>query len=155
MKILLDTTYLLPIVGITVKELPRDAILKLINEGHQIAISQISLFELAAKGAKYVKNGALKAETVTRGIRALSYNEKIEVIPITDTKLLLIAFTLRNMLEDFIDCLILATAINECNALVTEDSDIQNLKTNNQLIELLKTTNSTFKINTLTKILNI
>jgi len=153
LKILLDTTYLLPTVGIAVKELPRDAIIKLITKGHQIAISQISLFELSAKAAKYVKNGTLKPETVTKGIRALTYNDQIETIPINDTKLLLTAFTLRNILDDFIDCLILSTAINNCNALITEDNDIQNLKNNNQLNELLKTTNATFKINTLSKIL--
>lgn len=153
MKILLGTTYLLPAIGIAVKELRRDAIIQLINKGHQVAISQISLFELAAKGAKYVKNGALKPETVTKGIRALTYNEQIETIPITDSKLLLTAFTLRNMLDDFIDCLILATAINNCNALITEDEDIQNPKNNNQLNELLKTTNPAFKIYPLTKIL--
>lgn len=153
MKILLDTTYLLPAVGIAVKELPRDAIIQLINKGHQVVISQISLFELAAKGAKYIKNGALKPEAVTKGIRALTYSDQIETIPIDDTKLLLTAFTLRNMLDDFIDCLILATAINNSNALITEDNDIQNLKNNNQLNELLKTTNATFKINTLSKIL--
>ncbi len=153
MKILLDTTYLLPAVGVAVKELSTDAMLKLIDKGNQIVISQISLFELAAKGAKYVKNGTLKPETVTRGIRALTYNDQIESIPINDTKLLLTAFTLRNMLDDFNDCLILSTALNNCDCIVTEDHEIHGLINRSQYNELQKTMNHEFKISSLHKIL--
>jgi PIN domain nuclease of toxin-antitoxin system len=153
LRILLDTTYLLPIIGIAVKELPENAILKVMKKGNYVVISHISLFELAAKGAKYVKNGALKPETVTKGIRALAYNDEIEIIPIEESKLLLTAFALRNMLDDFIDCIILATAINNCEALITEDTDIKNLRDNAQFDVLFKTTNSAFKIATLSHIL--
>ena len=153
MKILLDTTYLLPTIGIAVKELPRDAIVRAMKKGNRIIISQISLFELAAKGAKYVKNGILKPETVAKGIRALLYNDEVETLPIEDTRLLLTAFALRNMLDDFIDCLILSTAINNCEALITEDTDISNLQNNVQFNELLKTSNSAFRVSTLSNIL--
>jgi len=57
LKLLLDTTYLLPAIGISVKNLPKNASLTLLQGGHLISISQITLFELAAKGAKYVAIG--------------------------------------------------------------------------------------------------
>lgn len=151
MKLLLDTTYLLPTVGISIKELSKDALIKLNTKGNEIAISQISIFELSAKGAKYVINSELLPERITLGIRALLYDDTIEKIPTHDSKILLTAFTLRSLMVDFIDCLILSTALNNCDALITEDNDIQNLKKNKKYLELLSTTNPNFKIQKLTE----
>ena len=146
MKILLDTTYLLPAIGIAIKELPKDLPLKLIREGNKISICDISVFELSAKGAKHINAGKLPPERVTRGIRAIVYNEQIEMIPTYESQLLLTAFKLRKTLNDFIDCLILSAAINHCDILLTEDKDIQDLKNNKKFNELLTTKNPKFKI---------
>jgi PIN domain nuclease of toxin-antitoxin system len=146
LKILLDTTYLLPAIGIAIKEHQKDLPLKLIQEGNQISICDISVFELSAKGAKHINAGKLPPERVTRGIRAIVYNEQIEMIPTYESQLLLTAFKLRKMLNDFIDCLILSAAINQCDILLTEDKDIQNLKNNKEFNELLTTKNPKFKI---------
>jgi PIN domain nuclease of toxin-antitoxin system len=153
LKLLLDTTYFLPAIGISIKELPNDAPIKLIAKGHQISISDISIFELSAKGAKHITNGTLTPERVTRGIKAIIYDDAMETIPIHDNNLLLTSFKLKSILNDFIDCLILSSAINQCDALITEDSDIQNLKKNKEFNGLQKTTNTTFKIQKLTEIL--
>ena len=115
-------------------------------KGHNISVSQITLFELSAKGAKYVNNGKLLPETVTEGIRAILYNDDMELIPVHDSKLLLTSFELRNTLTDFIDCLIVATAINRCDALITEDEEIHKLTKKNDINELIKTANPKFKI---------
>jgi len=56
LKLLLDTTYLLPAIGILVKELPENAVIKLLEKGHEIYINEVTIFELAAKGAKHVIN---------------------------------------------------------------------------------------------------
>jgi len=152
-KLLLDTTYFLPAIGISIKELPNDAPIKLIAKGHQISISDISIFELSAKGAKHITDGTLTPERVTRGIKAIIYDDTIETIPIHDNNLLLTSFKLRRILNDFIDCLILSSAINQCDALITEDNDIQNLKKNKEFNEFLTTTNTKFKIQKLTEIL--
>jgi len=146
LKILLDTTYLLPAIGIAIKEHQKDLPLKLIQEGNQISICDISVFELSAKGAKHINAGKLPPERVTRGIRAIVYNEQIEMIPTYDSQLLLTAFKLKKTLNDFIDCLILSAAINQCDILLTEDNDIQNLKNNKEFNELLTTKNPKFKI---------
>jgi PIN domain nuclease of toxin-antitoxin system len=146
LKLLLDTTYFLPAIGISIKELPNDVPIKLIAKGHQISMSDISLFELSAKAAKHITDGMLTPERVTRGIKAIVYDDTIETIPIHNSNLLLTSFKLRSILNDFIDCLILSSAINQCDALITEDSDIQNLKKNKEFNELLTTTNTKFKI---------
>ena len=149
----MDTTYLLPAIGISIKELPEDALVRLMQKGHQISISNISVFELSAKGAKHVAAGTLSTERVTRGISAIVYDERITVVPLHDSSILLSAFKLRRMLSDFIDCFILSTAINYCDAMVTEDRDIRELKRNKEFNGIVAAVNSKFKIKTLTSTL--
>jgi predicted nucleic acid-binding protein len=154
MKLLLDTTYLLPAIGIAIKELPNDAPIKLLTQGHQITITDITLFELAAKAAKHIANNTLKPERATRGIKAITHDDNIETIPATtDPKILHTAFKLRHTLNDFIDCLITSAAINQCDTLITEDTDIHNLKKTKELNTILTTTNPKFKIQKLTETL--
>jgi len=153
LKLLLDTTYLLPAIGISIKELPKDVPIKLMQKGNRISICDISLFELSAKGAKHVSTGILPAERVTRGIRAIIYNDDIETISMYESTLLFTAFKLRGMLNDFIDCLILSAAINRCDILLTEDTDIQELKKNKEFNELRMAINPKFKIQLATETL--
>lgn len=153
MKLLLDTTLLLPAIGISVKGLQKDAPIQLKQKGQQLHISGISIFELSAKGAKHITTGALPPERVMRGIRAIIYNDTVEKIPSHDDKILLTAFKLRRLLGDFIDCLILSSAMSRCNILITEDSDIQELKKSREFNELLANTNPKFKIQASTEIL--
>lgn len=151
MKLLLDTTYLLPVIGISVKNLPKDAAIKLMQKEHQIFISDISIFELSAKGAKYSAAGIIPPERISRGVRAIIYNETINTLPIHESTILHAAFKLRSILNDFIDCLILSSAINHCDALITEDADIQNIKENKNFQEILATKNPKFQIHKLTE----
>lgn len=153
MKLLLDTTYFLPTIGVSIKEMQKDALLTLIAKKHQIAMSQITVFELSAKGAKYIKENQLSPERVTRGINAIIYNDTIETIPIHDTTILQTSFKLRNMLNDFIDCLILSTAMNHSEAVITEDNEIQSLKKNLEFHNLIADLNPGFKILKLTEII--
>jgi len=131
----------------------KDALLTIIAKKHQIAMSQITIFELSAKGAKYIKEDMLSPERVTRGINAIIYNDDVETIKMHDTTILQTAFKLRNMLNDFIDCLILSSAINNSEAIITEDNEIQNLKKNTQFHNLVADLNPGFKILKLTEII--
>ena len=153
MRLLLDTTYLLPAIGVSVEGLPRDAAVKLIEKEYQISISDITIFELSANGAKHIAAGVLTAERVSRGIRSIVYDERMAKVPIHDSSVLLIAFKLRNMLSAFIDCLILSSAINRNDALITEDEEIQKLRKNRMFQELIESINPKFKIQTLAKTL--
>lgn len=156
MKLLLDTTYLLPIVGIAIKDLQKDALVKLAAEGNKISISEISLFELSAKAAKFVANKELLPERVIRGMRALVSDEAIEKISANNSNVLLTAFACRTWMTDFIDCLILSTALTYCDALITEDNVIHNLPKNAKYKELLTTTNnSDFEIRRYSSLLRI
>ena len=61
MKILVDTTYLLPILKINVEKIDKKIIKKLFkSEQHNIYLSRISLMELIAKGAKLVAKGLIE-----------------------------------------------------------------------------------------------
>ena len=149
----MDTTYLLPAVGVSVKGLPEDASIQLIGKGHRISISDITIFELSAKGAKHIAVGSLTAERVSRGIRAIVYDDRIARVPVHDSSVLLTAFKLRRMLNDFIDCLILSSAINGNDVLLTEDEDVQSLRRKEEFQGILRAVNPGFKIQTLTDIL--
>jgi PIN domain nuclease of toxin-antitoxin system len=146
LKLLLDTTYFLPAIGVSIKEMQKDALLTLISKKHQISISQITIFELSAKGAKYIKEGQLSPERVTRGISAIIYSDTIETIPMHDTTILHTSFKLRNMLNDFIDCLILSSAMNNDDAIITEDNEIQSLRKNTEFHNIVADLNPGFKI---------
>jgi PIN domain nuclease of toxin-antitoxin system len=153
LKLLLDTTYFLPTIGVSIKELQKDALLTIMAKKHQIAMSQISIFELSAKGAKYIKEDMLTPERVTRGLNAIIYNDGIDIIPMHDTTILMTAFKLRNMLNDFIDCLILSSAMNNSEDIITEDNEIQSLKKNAEFLNLVADLNPGFKILKLTEII--
>ncbi|MBO3799971.1 MAG: hypothetical protein FGF52_02795, partial [Candidatus Brockarchaeota archaeon] len=98
------------------------------------------------KGAKYVSMGKLSAEKVAMGIRAVVFDETITRILIHEREVLILACRLRRLLSDYIDCLILSSALSQCDALISEDTDIQSLRRNREFQELLKMVNSEFKI---------
>lgn len=149
MKLLLDTTYFLPAIGISIKDIPQDAVIRLFESGYEVCISEITLFELSAKGAKYVVSRMLSPERVLRGLRAIIYDNRIDRVPIYDTTILSTAFKIRSLLNDFIDCLILSSAINKANALVTEDDDILMLLHKKEFNSIIERLNSKFEIMTI------
>jgi len=101
--------------------------------------------------SKHITAGKLSSERVARGIRAIVYDGMITMIPFHESALLLTAFKLRILLSDFIDCLILASAINHCDALITEDTDIRNLKKDEEFNALCTRTNPRFTVQKLTE----
>ena len=121
MRILLDSTYLLPLIGVRVRNLDPLLLLEL-KHHHSVLVSDISLFELSAKGAKYVIQGELEPEDVTQGIQSLNMDPDIVKIPYFSTQILSASFRLRETISDYLDCLILSTAVNESDALMTEDN---------------------------------
>ncbi|RLF19393.1 MAG: hypothetical protein DRZ82_05820 [Thermoprotei archaeon] len=149
MKLLLDTTYFLPAIGISIKDIPQDVIIKLIERGYEVYISDITLFELSAKGAKYIASRLLSHERVLKGLRAIIYDNRINRIPIYDTTILLTAFKIRSLLDDFIDCLILSSAINKADILITEDEDILMLSRKKEFNNIIGRLNSKFEIRTI------
>ncbi|MHA1709854.1 MAG: PIN domain-containing protein [Candidatus Baldrarchaeia archaeon] len=123
---IMDTTYILPLARIDVDT----DLLKAIVEGrvkhrvdfHDLKVSLISIFELQAKGAKLgVPPGdVIKAVDVI--FRAF------EVIPFYRKDIVENAHKVRKLINDYIDCIVLATAISLDEDLITEDSLILSMK---------------------------
>lgn len=118
---ILDTTYLLPLVGISVDvDLLRDIIEgKIPLSLSDVKVSLISLFELQAKAAKL----DIPVDRVVKAIEAIE--KAFSVIPFTMPNIIKTSFYLRKtLLKDYIDAIIVATSIALKEPLVTEDEDI-------------------------------
>jgi len=112
--VILDTTYLLPLVGVAVK----NDLLRAIVEGRvkgitldNLAISQISLFEIQAK--------SVKLRIPVERVRAIT--STLEVIPFYSKPVIKYSFELYELLGDYVDSVIVATAISTRKAFITED----------------------------------
>jgi len=123
---IIDTTYLLPLAKIRVKtDLLRavaDGDLKIDISFSDLGISLISIFEVQAKATKL----GIPPSYVQRAINAIFGSFK--VIPFYKEDIIETAHDLRGLVDDYIDCIILATAITTKRNMVTEDSLIHQLK---------------------------
>jgi len=70
-----------------------------------------------------------------------------------ESSILNIAFQVRKTLNDFIDCLIISSAISQCDALITEDADIRNIEEDESFREIIAMRNPKFRIRKLAEIL--
>ena len=121
MKILVDTTYLLPAVGVAVSGVSADVVLRVRERGHRAYASSVSVLEVAAKGGKLVARGTLGRRRLLRGLRAIAADPELEIVPFEREEILAGAIDLRAIHRDFLDCLLLATAAEVCDAFLTED----------------------------------
>jgi predicted nucleic acid-binding protein len=121
---ILDTSYFMPLAKV---EITTDLLLALAENKIQpdrlsfdlVTLNSISLFELQAKAAKLGINN----ESVIEALTAISKRFKIE--PYNSPEIIESASLLRqNFFTDYIDCIIIATAIVRREELVTEDSKI-------------------------------
>ena len=121
---ILDTTYFLPLVGIEVDV----DLLRACIEGRarlsldEVKLSLISIFELQAKAAKL----GIPAERVITAIDAIL--DGFEVVSFYEQDVVRISHSLRRMLPDYIDCVILATAIALGEDIATEDEMISEVR---------------------------
>jgi len=123
---ILDTPYLLPLARIEIDtDLLRD-----IAEGktkirfEDITISQISIFEIQAKAARL----GIPPHYVIEAVEAIEKAFRIE--PFNKPQIIETSFNLRKEINDYIDCIILATAITLKEDLITEDTTILKQKQN-------------------------
>jgi PIN domain nuclease of toxin-antitoxin system len=123
-RVLIDTTYLLPAAGIGVEGVPVDATRRVKDAGYEVLAAEISLFELLAKGAKLVAEGKADPGRVSLAIKSILSDSSIGKVEGYTEEMMTMAIELRRHHKDFVDCLILASAASECDALVTEDAGI-------------------------------
>jgi PIN domain nuclease of toxin-antitoxin system len=81
-----------------------------------ISLSLISVFELQAKSAKL----NVPAKSTIRAVDAIM--SAFRGVPFYEVGIIETARKLRKILRDYVDCIILATAISAKEDLVTEDS---------------------------------
>jgi len=120
--LIIDTTYLLPLARIGVKT----DLLKAAVEGRigrevslqNLKVNLISLFELQAKAAKL----GVPPRDVIEAINVILGS--FQVIPFYKAEIVETAHKLRETLADYIDCVIVATAITLGEDLISEDQVI-------------------------------
>jgi len=116
--LIIDTTYLLPLTRIQVDT----DLLTAIAEGEtdlkleDIAVNLISIFELQAKAAKLGVPSKFVAESVDAILSAF------RVVPFHKPEVIETSFELRKNIQDYIDCVIVATAATLKETLITEDA---------------------------------
>lgn len=81
-----------------------------------ISLSLISIFELQAKGAKL----NVPAKSTVRAVDAML--SAFRVVPFYEREVIEAAQRVRKTISDYVDCIILATAIASKDDVVTEDS---------------------------------
>ncbi len=117
---IIDTTYLLRLsrVGINTDLLGGIEEGKVPLSFEDICVNSISLFELQAKAAKLKLPPKLAIDAIN------VINSDFRVEPFYNPKIIKIASLLSGEFSDYIDCIILATAIVLKEDLVTEDTRI-------------------------------
>jgi predicted nucleic acid-binding protein len=127
MRVLLDTTYLLPAIGVGVSGVPPDIVVRVRDRGHRTLASAVTVLEVAAKGGKLLADGRLDRRRFARGLGAILADAELDVIPMDREDLLLAAADLRAVHRDFLDCVLLATAAAESDVFLTEDDRLLDL----------------------------
>jgi PIN domain nuclease of toxin-antitoxin system len=116
--LILDTTYLLPLAGVAVDT---DLLAAIAREEvdlrfRDIAVSLVSVFELQANAAKL----NVPAESTIKAVQAISAAFRVE--PFRKPEIIEASYELRKIIPDYVDCVIVATAIGLKDDLATEDS---------------------------------
>ncbi len=118
---IIDTTYLSPLSRISIDtDLLRAIVENKVGSDvalEDLAVSSISIFELQAKAAKLKIN----PEYVSKAVSSIHDSFRIE--PYDHPAVVKSSFELKSIFSDYIDCIIVATAISLKEELVTEDSN--------------------------------
>ncbi len=126
MKVFLDTTYFIPTLGVSLQGIPWDIAFKVQRENEAL-VSELTLFELSAKGAKYVNSGLIPVENVVLGVNSLLRDDRFRKVGFYEPPIQRTAIQLRTKLMDYVDCLILSTAAHTCDVLLTEDIKLKDM----------------------------
>lgn len=148
-KLLLDTTYFLPLIGVEIEGVNSNLVQEILNAGeYTISLSEISLFELAAKGAKIARKMELTYQDVLRGIDTIRLDKEIRIESWTQSPIILeTSFNIRALHSDYADCIIVATAICSNNILATYDETlVEKITKNEEIIAEIEKINPEFRI---------
>jgi PIN domain nuclease of toxin-antitoxin system len=149
MKILIDTSYFLPFIKIAIENVSQDLMITLLSDSsHEYYYSELSIFELTAKGLKFSSQGdKITPQDIQIGIDAIENDARLtKVSYINNPFIIELSSHLKPIHNDTIDCLILATAICTCECIITMDvSFFEDIQKNNPIIKKINEINRNFK----------
>ena len=127
-KIFLDTSYLLPLFGVDI-ELTKDDEKKLLTiiENFNPSINSLSLLEIKWKILHFSKKNKLLLERYHNVLQFVTLSGKFKIVHFYDFRIDHIATKLYEFHNDYIDCSILAAALENADILLTEDTKIKQL----------------------------
>lgn len=143
-RILLDTTYILPLFGISVR-IPnlKDKLISLAQDS-KLFINSLSLLEAKWKVLKLAKRVPELTESYLEGLFFILNRRVIEVVNFYEYEVESIATALNRFHGDYFDCSILASAYVYADIFVTEEKErmhdlISNLPTESSLFRKVDT----------------
>jgi len=148
MKILIDTSYFLPLIKIGIENIPQTVLVNLLSKtSHEYFYSNLTLFELTAKGLKLSsQKNTITTQDIRIGIDAIHNDLRLTEKSFTDNPLIIeLASQLKAIHNDTIDCLIFATAICVCDCIITMDGTFfDQINKNPSLITKIRDINEDF-----------
>ncbi len=144
MRVLLDTTYLLPPLGVEGEGVSRDVSTILKKEGHTPSVSETSVFELLAEGSKLTAKEVIPRERVSLAIQSLYKDESIIRVSLENPDVVRYTIELRPYHSDTVDCVIIASALTKADIMLTEDKTL--LYKNTQLRKAIRKIKPNLKI---------
>ena len=122
MKVFLDSSFFFPFIRVDLKKVSKKEIGNLLrNKNYEIFCSDLVFFELSAKASKYINQGILNMEDLLDGVSFINNYSKISKIPIHFPEILILAQEFRKIHQDYIDCIILASAVKSSDVFITMD----------------------------------
>ncbi len=126
MNIQLDTTFL--DIGIKDMHQVNNVMRYLFASEHRLIISKISIFEALSKGIKLSSTDLLSLERLLSAIIFLEETPNLIRVEFTHPEIIETTVILKRIVNDSIDCLILASSLIFADILITEDSKILDFK---------------------------
>jgi PIN domain nuclease of toxin-antitoxin system len=125
MKVFLDSSFFFSFIRVDIKKISKRDIGNLLrNKNHEIFCSELVYFELSAKASKFIDQGILNMEDLLDGISFINNNIRINKIPMQYPEILILAQEFRKTHRDYIDCIILASAIKSSDVFLTMDAEL-------------------------------
>ncbi len=149
MRILVDTSYFLPLIKIGIETIPDTLLIDLLSKSNNdYFYSTLTIFELTAKGLKLSSKGnTITTQDIRIGIDAIQNDSRLTEKPFTDNPLIIeLASQLKTFQNDTIDCLIFATAICTCDCIITMDKFFfDQLNKSIKVLKMVREINDNFK----------
>lgn len=127
--VIIDSTFLLPLVGVNVLGLPENPLETVLSLGFDVKINEISLFEAVGKALREAGKAHNQEKIMKRieiGVKSLLLDTTIEKFPICEVETISTAIKLHESgLDDLPNCFIAATATLHTGLLLTESEDVK------------------------------